>query len=165
MKLCVKCGEDDWVPNGKTYLRCNTCLKRQRRDRYEARKDEILAKNKLWHDANPEKLKEAKKKWRDGNPERCKEAKKGWMDKNKGRVREYCANRRASLIKATPAWADREEMKYVHSLAHERGLVVDHMVPLNSEKVCGLNTPDNLRCISEALNARKGNRYWPDMAV
>ena len=164
MKLCVKCGEDDWVANGKG-SRCRPCLRQQRKERYSSRKKEILAKNKVWHDANPESLKASKKKWRESNPEACKEMSKAWGRKNIGKIREYCANRRARLIKATPTWADRKEMQYIHTLAHDRGLVVDHMVPLNSEKVCGLNTPDNLRCIPEALNAKKGNRYWPDMVV
>lgn len=164
MRICVKCGESDWIPNGKTYLRCRPCLQQQRRSRYSDNKEEILAKNKEWHAANPKSLKASKKKWRDNNPDKQKEAKRLWCEKNRGKVREYCANRRAKLKQATPAWADRKEMQYIHQLASDRGLVVDHMVPLNSDLVCGLNTPDNLRCITEALNAKKGNFYWPDMA-
>ena len=165
MKLCVKCGQDDWIPNGEGKTRCQPCLKQQRRARYITRKEEIDAKNKEWVEDNRSKVRAHKKKWRDNNPEACKEMSKAWKEINKGKVREYCANRRARLILATPAWADRKEMQYIHQLASDRGLVVDHMVPLNSDLVCGLNTPDNLRCITEALNARKSNVYWPDMAA
>ena len=54
-------------------------------------------------------------------------------------------------------------MEELYLLAQHKGLVIDHLVPLNSEKVCGLHVQDNLRCISEQINMKKGNRYWPDM--
>ena len=161
-KVCVKCGSDDFIANGK-YTRCNPCLKAQRRARYESRKAEIDELNLKWAKSNPERVKAIKKRWRENNPEACKERASNWKALNKGKVREYCATRRANLKQATPSWADRKELQYIHKLAAERGLVVDHIVPLNSELVCGLNTGDNLRCIPAKLNAFKGNRYWENM--
>ena len=161
-KTCKKCGSQDFVPNGK-YTRCNPCHVKQRSSRYKSRKDEFDIMNNKWVQENKEKSRDIKNKWRSENKEKQTAASKAWKADNKGRVREYCANRRASLKNATPRWADREEMKYIHKLAAERNLVVDHIVPLNSNFVCGLNTPDNLRCITKELNAYKGNRYWPDM--
>lgn len=64
---------------------------------------------------------------------------------------------------ANVAWASKEEIKYIYTLAKERGLVVDHIVPLNHADVCGLHVEDNLRCIPASLNLFKSNRYWPDM--
>lgn len=161
-KICIKCGSDDFIPNGK-YTRCQPCLIEQRAKRYKARKKEFDLRNSKYLKEHPEKRKQYSKKWRDNNKEKGLQAKRAWAKKNRGRVREYCANRRARLRGATPPWADREEMKYIHQLASERGLVVDHIVPLVSDLVCGLNTPDNLRCITPELNTFKGNRYWADM--
>lgn len=105
--------------------------------------------------------------WRKENPD-CR--KKEWANKKntmsleeriKKNMRESV--RRASTSQAVPVWANQEEILYVYQLAQERGLSVDHIVPLQSNKVCGLHTEDNLRCIPKKLNTQKGNRYWPDM--
>ena len=74
------------------------------------------------------------------------------------------AERRAKQRQAIPSWYDSKEVTYIYKLSRERGLVVDHIVPLVSDRVCGLHVQDNLRCIPQKLNAFKQNRYWPDMA-
>ena len=74
------------------------------------------------------------------------------------------AKRNAAERQSTPAWYDSKEVGYIYSLAQEKDLVVDHIVPLNSKFVCGLNVQDNLRCIPYLLNCKKGNHYWPNMA-
>jgi hypothetical protein len=69
MKVCKKCGESDWVPNGK-YLRCKPCQIRQRQERYKNNKDKIDAKNKIWAENNRGKVNSHKKKWRDLNKDK-----------------------------------------------------------------------------------------------
>jgi hypothetical protein len=91
-----------------------------------------------------------------------KELVRNWKANNRGKVNAYSAHRRASKKKATPLWADLNEIVHIYEVAKERGLVVDHIVPLTHPLVCGLHTPDNLRCISVELNSFKGNRYFPD---
>lgn len=39
---------------------------------------------------------------------------------------------------------------------------VDHIVPVISDFVCGLNVPWNLAVIPAGPNMSKGNGWWPD---
>lgn len=50
-----------------------------------------------------------------------------------------------------------------YKLAKEKGMEVDHIVPLNSDMVCGLHCIDNFQFLTREENARKSNKYWPDM--
>lgn len=90
----------------------------------------------------------------------------------KGKCRSAeVAVRRASKKNATPAWADPQRIKEVYRRAERLGeclkikVNVDHIVPLQSEFVCGLHVPWNLQIISRAANLQKHNRVWPDMTV
>jgi len=153
--------------------KCKDCRNTEKESWRAANPDLVKAQNKV---SNSNKTKTGYrikhyKVNRDKIREQCREsyarsglkAQRLWQEANRGKVREYCANRRVKLSKATAGWANREEMAYIHQLAFERGLVVDHIVPINSTLVCGLNVQDNLRCITNELNIRKSNKYWPDM--
>lgn len=115
--------------------------------------------NKDWVNNNPEKRQETLKKWRQQNPE----AVKLWKSVNGDRVAAYTAYRRAAQIQATPPWVERDLIKIVYTKAKELGSHVDHIVPLNSDKVCGLHCWANLQILPSELNAIKSNRNWPDM--
>ena len=65
---------------------------------------------------------------------------------------------------ATPPWlTDKqvEAMKDLH-LRCSKGFEVDHIVPLKSSFVCGLNVPWNLRRVPKHINQQKSNNHWPD---
>lgn len=103
-------------------------------------------------------------KWeRDLKKERHLETSRNWKRNNPAKMRAYVNKRRADKDQATPAWFDKEEVDYIYSLASERGLQVDHIVPLKSKYVCGLHVQDNMRCIPASLNRKKSNIYWNDM--
>lgn len=64
-----------------------------------------------------------------------------------------------------PEWADRDEMKWLDwcrrawSAATGTEHVLDHLVPLNHPRVCGLTVPWNFALLPRAVNAHKGG-HW-----
>lgn len=82
---------------------------------------------------------------------------------------EHSAKRRLLYDLAMPSWADKEKIAEIYAacqqvtaltgIAHQ----VDHIVPLNSQLVCGLHNHFNLEIKPALENLSKGNRHWPDM--
>jgi len=66
-----------------------------------------------------------------------------------------------AVLRATPSWCHWSEVRRIHRAARERkgDWVVDHVIPLNHPRVCGLNVPANLRIVPHAVNARKNNAW------
>lgn len=89
---------------------------------------------------------------------------------NRERLRSYNAarvmKRHALKKQSIPKWADLEAIKgiymFARKLERETGIPhhVDHIVPLQSDLVCGLHVESNLRVVTRAQNQSKGNRYW-----
>ena len=79
------------------------------------------------------------------------------------------ARRRAAKLQAIPKWADLELIKVFYQLCRQRteltGLPhhVDHIIPLQSELVCGLHIINNLQILTATENCQKSNVFWPDM--
>lgn len=73
--------------------------------------------------------------------------------------------RRLLSSRQRPAWADMAAIQRVYAEASHRtkstGVEhhVDHIVPVNGLKVCGLHVHNNLRVMSGAENMAKGNKY------
>jgi len=70
------------------------------------------------------------------------------------------------VYKAQPVWADTEQLCAVYREAHELRLksfdvVVDHIIPLRGQYVCGLHVPNNLRIISRKYNQQISNHTYP----
>jgi len=68
---------------------------------------------------------------------------------------------------ATPPWVTPEQklaMRKLYLIAMQltkstgERYVVDHIIPLLSEEVCGLHVPWNLRVITQAENLQKSNK-------
>lgn len=73
------------------------------------------------------------------------------------------AKRRASGH--TPQWAEKEEIQKMYDYASQLTIAtgikhhVDHIIPLNSDLVCGLHVLNNLQVIPGAVNLRKNSRF------
>jgi hypothetical protein len=64
---------------------------------------------------------------------------------------------------ATPPWISElqiAEMRRISTNAPP-GYHIDHIVPLTSPYVCGLNVPWNLQYLPEKVNLIKSNNHWP----
>lgn len=127
--------------------------------------------NRAWKSAHRDAAHESNRKSRIKNKGNGKEYfnNKMWREKNMGKWNAMKRRHDAFLIQAIPKWADMGKIKEVYSKSIEMNKAgsvkyhVDHIVPLNSELVCGLHVHFNLQVITASENIRKQNRYWPDM--
>lgn len=132
------------------------------------------ARNRAWREENPEGFKD----WAEKNTDRRRESWLKWSSENRGRISQtyaqwvernrahvYARNaaRVAAKFRATPAWADMDQIKAVYERAvqmtRETGVrhEVDHYYPLRGGLVSGLHCHQNLQILTRSENARKKN--------
>jgi hypothetical protein len=137
---------------------------------YKARNRERLnaierERQRLARLADPETFKAKDASRRAKHPEKAREATAIWRKNNVQYRNAYSAGRKASKIKATPAWANRFFIGEAYDLANRRKEMtgidwhVDHIVPLRSKVVCGLHVETNLRVIPALHNMQKHNKF------
>ena len=165
-KECQLCSVVFKPTNGRAKY-CIDCRatgsKEQDKATYLEKRDQRLATRKEYN--HREEVKAIAREYRKDNKEKIVGYFKEYRQLPSSKAAKLYSHtlRKTLKIQATPAWFDKEEVKMIYTIAQERGLEVDHMVPLVSGLVCGLHVQDNLRCIPAALNRHKGNRYWPNM--
>lgn len=76
-----------------------------------------------------------------------------------GLPRSMQRNWRMMRILATPPWVDMKAIEVVYEAAHGKGHTVDHIIPLNHPRVCGLHVPWNLRSLPANSNFSRGNGW------
>lgn len=130
----------------------------------EANREKIRAVKNAWNKANPEGQKARSRKWYEANKGKSFENHYRWAERNPDKVTAAAARRRASLLRATPAWADNEAILAVYREARQIAELtgaehhVDHIVPLQGKNVCGLHVHYNLQVLQGRINRSKGNR-------
>lgn len=99
-KTCSKCGEVKPVEefDGPKRSYCKSCRRAQRKVHYAKNREKILAQQKQYLEANPEKKQKAVlrvKEWRKENPDKDKILRKQYREKHKQKRSEYEKQRRA----------------------------------------------------------------------
>ena len=157
----------------KTKGACVECLKVEWAEAATKRAEYFADYNKR------EAVKEAKHGWYVDNREQVvaaastrplhvkREYQAAWKDRNKTWVRADTKARRRKHRNATPPWLTRKQKSDIRqmyqiaiTLTQTTGeqYVVDHIVPLRSEAVCGLHVAWNLRVITQEENLKKSNK-------
>lgn len=186
MKCCTSCNQTKSIELFPKDPSCKGGYRAQCRDCKNA-------KRRAWYQADPEARREQIYKYRQEHPDRVKQSKAEYYQRHKDKVDEQIlawrranpqvikayqqtnyhrhkdqyyaksAKRRALEKQAVPPWAELDKIKTVYSKAMEYNFEVDHIVPLQSELVCGLHCWANLQLLDRTINRSKGNRSWPDM--
>lgn len=118
-----------------------------------------------WRERNPGKHAATSKNWRLKYPGK----RAAWAAANSSRLCEISNRRRITELRAIPRWADIEKMIAWYDARDaarellEINVHVDHVIPLVSNRVCGLHCEQNMQLLPAVVNASKSNRAWPDM--
>jgi hypothetical protein len=152
---CVECLKIEWEKGNEA--RAEYFREYNRREDVKDRKNE-------WYLENHEKVKNAAAT----RPAHIKrEYRNTWKVNNILKIRADTKARRRKHREATPPWLSRKQKTEIRqmyqvaiTLTKTTGeqYVVDHIVPLRSEVVCGLHVPWNLRVITQEENLKKSNK-------
>jgi hypothetical protein len=154
---CVECLKIEWQKGNetraeyfKTYNKKEE-VKDRKNEWYVANRDQVIAQAKL----RPYEI--------------TKEYKRAWKERNLVWVRADTKARRRKHRQATPKWLSskqKTEIRQLYQIAiimtktTGEQYVVDHIVPLRSNDVCGLHVPWNLRVITQEENLKKSNKLF-----
>jgi len=157
----------------KTKGACVGCLKIEWQQSAEKRaayfvqynkKEEVKEKKHGWYQANKERVIAAAAT---RPPEVLRQYRNTWKENNAVQVRADTKARRRKHRQATPPWLTRRqksEIRQIYQIAITmtkttgEQYVVDHIVPLRSETVCGMHVPWNLRVTTQEENLKKSNK-------
>lgn len=147
---CVDCVKEDWARDNarRAQLPKSEAAKAAGRRYYERNVDLVKARAR---NRPLEDQRAYRRTWKKKHPEEVQASANAW----KRRARN-----------ATPAWLTAEHKQQIREmylaarrLTRDTGAkyVVDHIVPLRSQTVCGLHVPWNLQILTHEENCAKGN--------
>ena len=165
-KLCKTCNQEKSTDNfyemasGNLEANCKECKKAKCKKRYYANHKDNKSKHAKYKADSRGKGRIVK-----NIPE--KEYNFNYRTENKERLRPIynaiSANRRARILKATPVWANIDEILSIYEKAAEFNMHVDHIIPLKGRLVSGLHVQNNLQLLSPHDNIVKSNKFVEDI--
>ena len=189
-KLCVKSKVKDYQAENKESISAVGRQKYQERKENDPTKhQERLSQNKLNYLENKESRRITARLWVENNPDKVQACKMRYSKKHRKRLNKESAEyrkqhrpkyaflstkRRASKSKAMPKWLTKEDIEFMEmcyvvrdqmSELHGEIFHVDHIVPLQGKRVCGLHVPWNLRIVSKDVNLTKGSKLEPALSL
>lgn len=153
-----------------------TETRKRRRERYYSNIEQQRHDSVCWYQQNTERALYTRRQYYQHNKERALERQRQWEMQNIAYVREWqrkyqrenrqhSAKRRASFRQAVPQWYDHDAVALIYKQRQELEeqtnipYHVDHIVPLNGERVCGLHWSENLQVLPASENIRKSNKH------
>ena len=152
---CVDCLKVEWAKGNET---------RAEYFRQYNKQEEVKDRKNDWYLKNRDQV-IARASTRPA--EQLREYRNTWKENNKTQVRADTKARRRKHREATPHWLTRKQKSEIRQLYQiaitmtqttGEQYVVDHIVPLRSDVVCGLHVPWNLRVITQDQNLKKSNK-------
>jgi len=191
-KQCAKCGEvkntDEFYARKNTKdglgYSCKRCLIKSSQEWNIENAEKVKLRDMLRYIKNKQQQSTLHKKWVENNRDKYNQYMRDWRKNNKekelltakkargislDRRMANNAKRRAVARNATQLWANMFIIAEAHSLARERTRlakvkwVVDHIVPLRGNTVCGFHAHTNIQVITQKQNLEKRHLLWPDM--
>jgi hypothetical protein len=168
---CCQCYKD-WEQTPEAKAKKATRSKKQS---YKAKRAELAKtpqavatrkKRMLAYNASA-KAKASKAEWHIKNINSVKSWRAEYYRANPHLKNVNTAKRRAQKLQATPPWADTAAIKAIYEQASFMSKVlgekqhVDHIIPLQGKKVCGLHVAANLQILSATDNLKKSNKLLP----
>ena len=152
---CIECLKVEWQAAAET---------RAEYFRVYNRTDEVKDRKHAWYQENREQVIQAAAT---RPAAQLREYRNTWKENNKLQVRADTKARRRKHREATPKWLSRRQKSEIRQLYQiaitmtqttGEQYVVDHIVPLRGEEVCGLHVPWNLRVVTQDENLKKSNK-------
>lgn len=149
-------GYDKYFLNCIKKRKCHKCNTVKHEDEFN--------KSKAEADGFDSQCRVCNKKYYSDNREEILLQKQEYQQDNLSTIVAKNALRRANKQRATPVWANLEKIRTIYENCPE-GYHVDHIIPLNSDLVCGLHVESNLQYLLARDNMAKGNRFNPDTFI
>lgn len=144
---------------------CKECKSNQARIYRENNKDNIKERKKKFYRNNEQSILENKKRYYKENKEIIRKKQEIHYNNNKEYFIEKANNRKFNKLNATPAWSQLDKIKVLYKKAAELEKItglkyhVDHIIPLQSDLVCGLHVWENLQILEANENISKSNKF------
>ena len=182
MKICTKCLQEKdkssfyscWNnQRNKYYYRsmCKECDKASSRNRHYGSKEKNNERSREWHLANKKYANVKRRAAYHAEPDNEKRRKRQKHYKeNKTLYLHHSKLRKSAIKNAAAKWRNDDYIKDLYRNCREAEEIfnavgvnvkfhVDHIIPLNHDKVCGLHVENNLQILNAEENLSKSNSF------
>lgn len=145
---------------------CKVCQAAYNKEYREKNLEVLLQADRDRYASNTEKLKASSAKHKANNKDYYDNYNKAYYRLNKHKFLAANSKRRKVIVRATPDWLNdlqKQQIEDVYWLAQDLKITsgevyhVDHIIPLQGKKVCGLHVPWNLQILPADINLQKSN--------